>query len=109
MNSLASGAPSEYSIRDVIYAEHYARRIAMAVHDQILHFSKDITHQLLSAYPEGSAEYFVVVEALERAGLGMLHQTETVAQTHERKQEIDTTCDEPAVDHLVIKGPWGRS
>lgn len=28
MNSLASGASSEYSIRDVIYAEHYARRIA---------------------------------------------------------------------------------
>lgn len=39
----------------------------------------------------------------------MLHQAEAVAQTHERTQEVDTTCDEPDGDHFVIKGPWGRS
>lgn len=109
MSSPTPGATSEYSIRDVIYAEHYARRIASAVHEQILHFSKDITHQLLSAYPEGSAEYFVIVEALQRAGLGMLHQKEAMAPVLECAHEACTALVEPAESSPVIKGPWVRS
>jgi len=73
MKPRTPAAPSDFAIRDVVYAEHYGRRIASAVNQQILHFSKEITLAMLRAYPEGSSEYFVVVEAIHRAGAGLLH------------------------------------
>lgn len=84
MKPRTPAAPSDFAIRDVVYAEHYGRRIATAVNQQILHFSQEMTLAMLRAYPEGSAEYFVVVEAIRRAGADLFHPSEDALSSKDR-------------------------
>lgn len=60
---------SQSTIKDIVFAQHYAKRISGAVHAQVMNFAQSMTHQMLSVHPEGSPEYMAVVHALERTGL----------------------------------------
>lgn len=111
-------SPSQ-GIRDVIYTEHYARRIAAAVHEQIIDFSMNLTGQLMNAYPQGSPEYFVVVEAIRRAGLNVLkdaHPAESISADEHTLALVKCQAGpalrgvSPRTDLLpIITGPWARS